>query len=121
MVIFQSWRAKLSKTCTRLGVAKDRYPRRFPSSSPTRQNSEMDAWAVHHPGPIENEPLQRVERRMPTLASQVRIKVNCCGVCRTDLHLAEGDLPPKRQRHPWPRGCRRCRCPRRRSNPVCHR
>ncbi|HEX6760028.1 MAG TPA: zinc-dependent alcohol dehydrogenase family protein [Propionibacteriaceae bacterium] len=56
----------------------------------------MNAWAVHQPGPIESEPLQRVERRVPTpLPSQVRIKVNCCGVCRTDLHLAEGDLPPK--------------------------
>jgi propanol-preferring alcohol dehydrogenase len=24
------------------------------------------------------------------------VKVSVCGVCRTDLHLAEGDLPPKR-------------------------
>jgi propanol-preferring alcohol dehydrogenase len=24
----------------------------------------------------------------------VRVKVRACGVCRTDLHLAEGDLPP---------------------------
>jgi alcohol dehydrogenase, propanol-preferring len=56
----------------------------------------MNAWAVHQPGPIENEPLQRVERRVPApIAHQVRIRVNCCGVCRTDLHLAEGDLPPK--------------------------
>jgi propanol-preferring alcohol dehydrogenase len=27
---------------------------------------------------------------------QVRVRVSCCGVCRTDLHLAEGDLPPRR-------------------------
>jgi propanol-preferring alcohol dehydrogenase len=26
---------------------------------------------------------------------QLLIRVLCCGVCRTDLHLAEGDLPPK--------------------------
>jgi propanol-preferring alcohol dehydrogenase len=26
----------------------------------------------------------------------VRIRVTACGVCRTDLHLAEGDLPPRR-------------------------
>jgi propanol-preferring alcohol dehydrogenase len=26
----------------------------------------------------------------------VRVRVSVCGVCRTDLHLAEGDLPPKR-------------------------
>jgi propanol-preferring alcohol dehydrogenase len=24
------------------------------------------------------------------------VRVTCCGVCRTDLHLAEGDLPPRR-------------------------
>jgi alcohol dehydrogenase, propanol-preferring len=62
----------------------------------TRQNGEMNAWAVHQPGPIDGGSLRRVERREPTpLAKQVRIKVNCCGVCRTDLHLAEGDLLPK--------------------------
>jgi propanol-preferring alcohol dehydrogenase len=26
----------------------------------------------------------------------VRVRVTACGVCRTDLHLAEGDLPPRR-------------------------
>jgi alcohol dehydrogenase, propanol-preferring len=58
----------------------------------------MNAWAVHQPGPIESEPLRRVERRVAApLAGQVRVKINCCGVCRTDLHLAEGDLAP---RHP---------------------
>lgn len=29
---------------------------------------------------------------------EVRVRVTCCGVCRTDLHLAEGDLPPRRPR-----------------------
>jgi propanol-preferring alcohol dehydrogenase len=38
-----------------------------------------------------------VERELPTpLGRQVRVRIICCGVCRTDLHLAEGDLPPKR-------------------------
>jgi propanol-preferring alcohol dehydrogenase len=42
--------------------------------------------------------LLRVERQLPVLsAGQIRVRVTCCGVCRTDLHLAEGDLPP---RHP---------------------
>jgi propanol-preferring alcohol dehydrogenase len=27
---------------------------------------------------------------------EIRLRVSCCGVCRTDLHLAEGDLPPRR-------------------------
>ena len=26
----------------------------------------------------------------------MRVRISACGVCRTDLHLAEGDLPPKR-------------------------
>jgi propanol-preferring alcohol dehydrogenase len=27
---------------------------------------------------------------------EVRLRVSCCGICRTDLHLAEGDLLPRR-------------------------
>lgn len=57
----------------------------------------MHAWAVDHPAPIDDRPLRRVERAEPEpRAGQVRIRVSCCGVCRTDLHLAEGDLRPRR-------------------------
>src|SRR4051812_7108138 len=28
--------------------------------------------------------------------AEVRVRVLACGVCRTDLHLAQGDLPPRR-------------------------
>jgi propanol-preferring alcohol dehydrogenase len=39
-----------------------------------------------------------VEREVPEPApGELRVKVSTCGVCRTDLHLAEGELPP---RHP---------------------
>ncbi|HKX70723.1 MAG TPA: alcohol dehydrogenase catalytic domain-containing protein, partial [Acidimicrobiales bacterium] len=27
---------------------------------------------------------------------EIRVRVSACGVCRTDLHLAEGDLTPHR-------------------------
>jgi propanol-preferring alcohol dehydrogenase len=38
-----------------------------------------------------------VERDPPRPGpGQIRVAVRCCGVCRTDLHLAEGDLPPRR-------------------------
>jgi propanol-preferring alcohol dehydrogenase len=58
----------------------------------------MQSWIVASPAPIEAGPLRRVERDRPPLASnQVLVDVSCCGVCRTDLHLAEGDLAP---RHP---------------------
>ncbi|MCU1659230.1 MAG: zinc-binding alcohol dehydrogenase family protein [Pseudonocardiales bacterium] len=57
----------------------------------------MQAWVVDHPAPIDDGPLRRVELAEPDPGpGQVRVRVSCCGVCRTDLHLAEGDLPPKR-------------------------
>jgi propanol-preferring alcohol dehydrogenase len=52
---------------------------------------------VDTPGPIATGPLRRVELADPEPADgQVRVRVRCCGVCRTDLHLAEGDLAPRR-------------------------
>ena len=57
----------------------------------------MQAWVVNEPGPIDEHPLELVERPIPTPdRGQIRIRVLTCGVCRTDLHLAEGDLPPRR-------------------------
>jgi propanol-preferring alcohol dehydrogenase len=50
---------------------------------------------VHEPGAIDGGPLALVERRRPEPgAGEVRVAVSVCGVCRTDLHLAEGDLDP---------------------------
>ncbi len=57
----------------------------------------MRAWVVDRPGPIESGPLSLVELPTPSPGrGQVRVRVRCCGVCRTDLHLAEGDLAPRR-------------------------
>jgi alcohol dehydrogenase, propanol-preferring len=57
----------------------------------------MRAWVVERTAPIDEGPLLRVERADPEPgAGEIRVRVTCCGVCRTDLHLAEGDLPPKR-------------------------
>ena len=57
----------------------------------------MQAWAVARPGPIDGGPLDRVERAVPEPGpGQIRVRVSECGVCRTDLHLAEGDLAPRR-------------------------
>jgi propanol-preferring alcohol dehydrogenase len=56
----------------------------------------MRAWAVHAPGPMRTHPLASVERKVPDAGPlQVRVRVRVCGVCRTDLHLSEGDLAPK--------------------------
>jgi alcohol dehydrogenase, propanol-preferring len=57
----------------------------------------MRAWVVAAPGPIDTGPLVAVERPVPQPGpGEIRVKVAACGVCRTDLHLAEGDLPPRR-------------------------
>ena len=56
----------------------------------------MRAWVVRAPGPADTGPLALVERADPEPgAGEVRVRVQVCGVCRTDLHLAEGDLPAK--------------------------
>ena len=59
----------------------------------------MQAWVVERPGPIGTGPLRPVELPDPRpRPGEVRVRVGACGVCRTDLHLAEGDLAPRRPR-----------------------
>ncbi|NMI00327.1 zinc-dependent alcohol dehydrogenase family protein [Pseudonocardia acidicola] len=59
----------------------------------------MRAWVVDHPGPMKDQPLVAAELPDPEPGpGEVRVRVRACGVCRTDLHLAEGDLPPHRPR-----------------------
>jgi propanol-preferring alcohol dehydrogenase len=58
----------------------------------------MKAWEVARPGPIDSGPLRLVERAIPEPGpSEVRVRVTACGVCRTDLHIAEGDLEVHRE------------------------
>lgn len=57
----------------------------------------MRAWVVDTPGPAAGGPLTLVDRPVPEpRPGEVRVRVAACGVCRTDLHLAEGDLAPHR-------------------------
>jgi propanol-preferring alcohol dehydrogenase len=57
----------------------------------------MKAWLLRECGPIENKPMEFVELPLPEPGPrQIRVKVSVCGVCRTDLHIAEGDLPLRR-------------------------
>ena len=56
----------------------------------------MLAWEVHRPGPIGTGPLELVTRDVPEPGpGEVLLRVRACGVCRTDLHVAEGDLPSR--------------------------
>jgi propanol-preferring alcohol dehydrogenase len=49
------------------------------------------------PAPVESGPLDASERPMPTPGpGEILVRVEACGVCRTDLHVAEGDLPARR-------------------------
>lgn len=59
----------------------------------------MRAMVLDKPAPIESSPL--VLRDVPTPGpgpGQIRVRVRACGICRTDLHVVEGELPPKRDR-----------------------
>ncbi|HEY3685557.1 MAG TPA: zinc-binding alcohol dehydrogenase family protein [Streptosporangiaceae bacterium] len=59
----------------------------------------MRAWVVDVPGPMATNPLRMTELPVPEPApGEVLVRVEVCAVCRTDLHLAEGDLPPHRPR-----------------------
>ncbi|QYN36664.1 zinc-dependent alcohol dehydrogenase family protein [Pseudonocardia sp. DSM 110487] len=59
----------------------------------------MRAWVVERPGPVAEGPLRAVTLPDPDPGpGEVRVRVTACGVCRTDLHLAEGDLAPRRPR-----------------------
>src|SRR6202158_745702 len=53
------------------------------------------AMIVEKPAPIESDPLRAVQVEVPEPGpGEIRLQVRTCGVCRTDLHVAEGDLPP---------------------------
>lgn len=53
----------------------------------------MKCMVLRHTGNVSSNPLQLEDRPIPTPeAGQVLIKVHVCGVCRTDLHVVEGEL-----------------------------
>src|SRR5246127_1635711 len=59
----------------------------------------MRAWQVRRPGPMATGPLEQVTAEVPRPApSELLVAVRACGVCRTDLHVTEGDLPVHRDR-----------------------
>lgn len=54
----------------------------------------MRAMQLDHPG----QPLRLVSRDPPLPgAGQALLRVSACGVCRTDLHVVDGNLPPHRR------------------------
>ena len=62
----------------------------LPSLRPIREKPSMFAMRLQSP----RTPLQWEEMPDPTPGpGQARAKVLACGVCRTDLHVVDGDLP----------------------------
>lgn len=56
----------------------------------------MKACVLHHHDQIENKPLKFEEIPIPEPnTNEVLIEVSVCGICRTDLHVCEGELPPR--------------------------
>ncbi len=52
---------------------------------------------LDNPAPVTRGPLRQGEVLVPEpLPGQIRLRVTHCGVCRTDLHIVEGDLPPQK-------------------------
>jgi propanol-preferring alcohol dehydrogenase len=57
----------------------------------------MRAMQLAAPAPVAEAPLRLVELPVPEPGpGQVLLRVLACGVCRTDLHILEGELPPHR-------------------------
>lgn len=62
-------------------------------SVPARLPRKMRAMVLDRPG----QPLRLATMPVPEPgANEVLLRVTACGVCRTDLHIADGELPPRR-------------------------
>ena len=57
----------------------------------------MKACLLRAPAAIETNPLKYADVETPQPKSgEVLVRVRACGVCRTDLHVIEGELPPRK-------------------------
>jgi len=57
----------------------------------------MQAMLLEHIAPISSSPLRLADVPIPEpAAGEVRLQVHCCAICRTDLHVIEGDLPQQK-------------------------
>lgn len=64
------------------------------TTSGVRAGASMQAWAVASPGATRRVVL--VDRAVPTPGpGDIVVRLRACGVCRTDLHLADRELPAK--------------------------
>jgi propanol-preferring alcohol dehydrogenase len=74
------------------------YIRRLPvvSERSSALSFKMKAQILIKPGAVENHPLVWTEIEKPTpRPNEVLLRVRACGICRTDLHVCEGELAPR--------------------------
>jgi propanol-preferring alcohol dehydrogenase len=54
----------------------------------------MKAWVLQKQGKVDSKPLKQKDIPVPEIKNkEIRIKIKATGICRTDLHTIEGDLP----------------------------
>src|SRR5262249_10518942 len=57
----------------------------------------MKACILRQPAPVESSPLEFTDVPVPEpAAGEILLRVRYCAVCRTDLHVVEGELAPKK-------------------------
>jgi len=62
-------------------------------------NPAMRAMILEQTAPVEQAPLRLRDLPVPVPGpGEIRVRVRVCGVCRTDLHVVEGELPPRPHR-----------------------
>src|SRR5205823_1466067 len=63
----------------------------------TPGDRQMRAMLLTAQAPIRRDPLLWSERPVPEPGDgEVRVRIRACASCRTDLHVIEGDLAPRR-------------------------
>jgi propanol-preferring alcohol dehydrogenase len=57
----------------------------------------MKAWVLPKPAPVDSSPLELRDLPIPEPRDhEVLVRVSACGICRTDLHVVEGELSPRK-------------------------
>ena len=57
----------------------------------------MKAWLLHQPTAVDKRPLVISDVPEPVPGEgELLLGVSACGICRTDLHVVEGELPVRR-------------------------
>lgn len=82
--------------CGHVGAVQQLLQRRANEDS-LRLLATMKAALLTTPSSIDDAPLRVTEVKRPEPSGdQVLVRVGACGVCRTDLHVVEGELPPRK-------------------------